>query len=271
MPGIPILMYHHVNPRGNFINITPERFEAQMRYLSLQGYRTLNTLELFDILSGGKRIPPRSVMITFDDGWLDNYLYAFPILKRYGLKAVVFVVTSWISGGPARRDIRPLPGHKECMKGINSGMVEALILSWEELREMEASGLIDIQSHTHTHMKWNSSVTRAGNNEEGKDLKEDLEVSKHILDERLNKECIGLCWPWGINNEIYREAARLAGFRLFFTTEKGCNSRGEEINGLKRVVIGNIGLSNFRKKLFIHSRPWLSHAYLRFFGKGKDG
>ncbi|NOY63881.1 MAG: hypothetical protein GXO97_00555, partial [Nitrospirae bacterium] len=75
---LPILMYHHVNPVGNFINVTPERFEAQMRYLSVHGYKSLTIDDLKRMSPGQDGISQRSVMITFDDGWLDNWLYAFP-------------------------------------------------------------------------------------------------------------------------------------------------------------------------------------------------
>ena len=87
-------MYHHVNPDGNFINVTPEIFEKHIRYLSEEGINALNTADFLLILAGKQPPPKRPVMITFDDGWLDNWSYAFPVLRRYHMKAVIFVVTS---------------------------------------------------------------------------------------------------------------------------------------------------------------------------------
>lgn len=254
-------MYHHVNPTGNLVNVTPGRFEAQMRCLSRWGYRTVQTGELLEILSCGEAVPPKTVMITFDDGWLDNWLYAFPILKKYGLKAVLFVVTSWICDRPPRREVQPLPGHRECMRLLGSGRGEDLLLSWQELKEMEDSGLIDVQSHTHGHRRWDGGYGA---------LRDELSRSKEMIEERLEKPCIGLCWPWGMDSPVQREAAMDAGFRLLFTTRKGCNSGAGDLSALKRVVIGNIGPLGFRKKLYINSRPWLSGLYLRVFGRG-DG
>jgi len=261
--GIPVLMYHHVNPVGNFINVTPDRFQEQMQYLARSGYRTINTSELYDILNSEQEIDGKTVMITFDDGWLDNYLYAFPVLKKYSLKAVIFVVTSWIKGEGIRTERKTLPPHRECVEFVRTGRGGDVMLSWDELKEMQSTGLIDIQSHTHRHIRWFKEMNDVRQREY---LVEDLSRSKKIIEERLGKTCDALCWPWGDNNELSKEIALNAGYKMLFTTVKGSNYRREDLSEIKRIVIGNIRLKNFRKKLFIHRSPFLSRLYLRLFG-----
>lgn len=261
---LPILMYHHVNPVGNFINVTPERFEAQMRYLFSYGYKSLTISDLERISLGQTGIPSRSIMITFDDGWLDNWFYAYPIMKKYGLRAVLFVVTSWVSEEGIRKDIQPLPSHRQCLEMMNRGYRDQVMLSWGELKEMEDSGVFDIQSHTHSHIRWDKNYNDPDTYKEA--LRKDLERARLVIKERLGKEAKALCWPWGINKPWYQDVAIEAGYKFLFTTEKGCNTL-DDFKSLKRIVIGNISILDFRKKLLIHSNKILSRAYLRLFGK----
>lgn len=100
--SVPILVYHRINPRSGPWTVSPVRFEAQMRYLAVNGYTALRTNELVDFIEGNAKLPKRSVLITFEDGYLDNYVYAFPILGRLGLNGVIFAVTGWIGEGPPR-------------------------------------------------------------------------------------------------------------------------------------------------------------------------
>src|SRR5690606_16547296 len=87
-PNVPVLMYHHVSPSGGMIAVTPEVFEQQIAGLARAGYTSLGTGQLAAYLAGG-RVPEKSVVITFDDGYLNNWTYAHPVLQRYGMKAVL--------------------------------------------------------------------------------------------------------------------------------------------------------------------------------------
>jgi peptidoglycan/xylan/chitin deacetylase (PgdA/CDA1 family) len=266
--SIPVLMYHHVNPEGNFINVKPHLFESQISYLKKSGYTTLNTTDLWEIFKGTLIPPDKPIVITFDDGWLDNWRFAFPILKKSGMKAVIFVVTSLIheKGRRMRSDEGPvngLPLHKECQQMVESGSAQEVMLSWEEIREMEETGLIDIQSHTHTHQRWDQLY--ADHKEKMTVLGEQLKVSKDIIEKKLKKQCLALCWPWGQYNKEYVDVALSLGYKFLFTTEKGTNTVASEPWRIRRIVIGNINNFAFRKKLVIFSKDWLSKAYLTFF------
>jgi len=268
MKTIPVLMYHHVNPQGNFINVKPEIFESHMKYLREHGFTTLHTNEFLSIINGETPPPKRPIMITFDDGWLDNWIFAFPILKKYNIKAVIFIVTSWI-GDYGRREradegnVSTLPVHRECERMIKDGRSSEVMLSWEEVKEMETSGLIDIQSHTHTHQRWDELYSNR--KEQIEALKQELNNSREIIEKELNKQCNALCWPWGIYDDGYIEIAKGAGYKLLFTTDKGTNPLNTDPHRIKRIVIGNISVFTLKKKLFIHSRDWLSKLYLKYF------
>ena len=266
-PAIPVLMYHHVNPAGNFINVRPETFELQVRYLKEKGFTAVHAGEFSDILAGKAAAPQKPVMITFDDGWLDNWVFAFPILKRYGMKSVIFLITSQIARQGRRRrsdegQADVLPTHRESKTLMESGRTDEVMLSWNEVAEMKDSGLVEFHSHTHTHRRWDKLFT--GRSERNEALRGDLQTAKELL-EKKGLGSNGLCWPQGFYDDDYLAVADSLGYRMMFTTETGTNDSTEELKRIKRIVIGNISSFSLAKKLFIHSRPWLSRAYLRYF------
>jgi peptidoglycan/xylan/chitin deacetylase (PgdA/CDA1 family) len=260
-------MYHHVNPSGNFINAVPETFELQMRYLKDKGFTAVHADEFSGILSGTVAAPRKPVMITFDDGWLDNWIFAFPILKKYGMKAVIFLITSRI----ARKGMRPrsdqghagaLPTHRESTALVENGRADEVMLSWDEVAAMKDSGLVEFHSHTHTHQRWDKLMPDRGGRNEA--LRGDLQTAKELLEEKgLGGN--GLCWPQGFYNDDYLSLAHSLGYTMMFTTEPGTNDSVKALPRIKRLVIGNISTASFAKKLFIYSRPWLSRAYVAYF------
>ncbi len=261
-------MYHHVNPEGDFVNVKPDVFERQVQYLNKHGFIALNSEELLLIMKGEKAPPPKPVMITFDDGWLDNWIYAFPILKKFNMKAVLFVITSLIPQNGLRKRADEgsrvnLSDHKKSLTLIKEGRSSEVIVSWDELRRIESSGLIDVQSHTHTHQRWDKLYTNQ--KERITMLNQELKTSKKIIEDKLNKQCDSLCWPQGFYDDDYIVAAESAGYRMMFTTKKGTNTAETDLKEIRRIVIGNISAFSFAKKLFIHSRPRLSSAYLKYF------
>ncbi|MFH1710162.1 MAG: polysaccharide deacetylase family protein [bacterium] len=144
------MMYHHVNPGPeDSISISPQNFEMQIKYLAEAGYRSLHLSEFFAHLKQWD-IPEKLILITFDDGYADNFLYAYPILKKYNMKATIFPITAFIKDKAEERG--KLMGNFELLMGLpfaKGGLDD--FLSWEEMREMEKGGLIDIQAHCHTH------------------------------------------------------------------------------------------------------------------------
>ncbi len=102
----------------------------------------------------------KAVLITFDDGYLNNWVYAFPLLKKYGFKATIFLVTSWLHHGEVRAntdlsaELPFCPDHHVCEALIAADCSDQVILRWQEAQAMQDSGLIEFHSHTHTHTRW---------------------------------------------------------------------------------------------------------------------
>ncbi len=266
-PAIPVLMYHHVNPVGSFINVTPEVFSLHMKYLKNRGYTTVHAGEFAGILSGSIAAPKKPVMITFDDGWLDNWVFAYPILKQYGMKAAIFLVTAHVApqGTRLRSDqgrLEALPTHREAAGLVENGRADEVMLSWDEVAAMKDSGLFEFHSHTHTHQRWDKLMP--DRSQRNAALKKDLQIAKELLEEKgLGGSC--LCWPQGFYDDDYRSLAASLGYRMLFTTEAGTNDSKDVLPRIKRIVIGNISTASLAKKLVIYSRPWLSRVYLTYF------
>ncbi|MFC1849928.1 polysaccharide deacetylase family protein [candidate division CSSED10-310 bacterium] len=162
--SIPVLTYHMVRPAGP---VTPDMFEHHLQWLARSGYRTIDSEELYQHLTEKKVIAGPAVQITFDDGWLDNWIYAYPLLKKYGLKATIFVITDRIQNQKqperanlediwhrraAEADLPQLKSPQEIFfDGIKAGGRWDDFLSWSEIKTMVQSGHIEIQSHSHTH------------------------------------------------------------------------------------------------------------------------
>ena len=178
-------MYHHILPKSGFIASSVDQFEKQMRFLYENGYKTLTSDEFFQYKLGRLKLPKKSVFITFDDGWRNNYIYAYPVLKKYNLKATLFIVTDWIENASKKKeDFEPLQ-HKECKKiaPVNPSKV---ILSWDEIEKMR--DIFDFHSHTHTHRDFYFEKCS---------WDEEFEKSKEIIKNRLGFETKHLCWPRG--------------------------------------------------------------------------
>ena len=147
---IPAMMYHHVGDETeNSISITPRNFETQIKYLADAGYRSLHLPEFFEILNNWS-IPEKLVLITFDDGYADNFIYAYPILKKYKMKATIFPVTAFVKDRIEKRG-ELLPSIELLMRTPFANGPMDDFLTWEEMKEMTSSGLIDVQAHCRDH------------------------------------------------------------------------------------------------------------------------
>ena len=145
--GVPIFLYHQVNEKAA---VTPELFEEHLKILKEKGMNTLTLKEYGE----GKR-EPNSVLISLDDGYYDNYSKVFPLLKKYNMRATIFLNTLYIKERREGETEILLNGkaNYEAMKNYvetGDGSTEQY-LTWEEIREMYQSGLVDFQAHSHKH------------------------------------------------------------------------------------------------------------------------
>ncbi len=146
--GIPVFLYHQVN---HLSNITPELFEEHLKILK---NKKMNTITMSEYMR--KETPKNSVLLTFDDGYYDNYKEVFPLLKKYNMKATIFLNTLYIGEkrwGETEIEKNGTANYKAMKKymKLNDGTTEQY-MTWSEIKEMYESGLVDFQAHSHKHM-----------------------------------------------------------------------------------------------------------------------
>ncbi|MBI5047356.1 MAG: polysaccharide deacetylase family protein [Deltaproteobacteria bacterium] len=278
MSPIPVFMYHHVSlHKGDMVMVTPDVFEAQMRFLKEAGCRTLSADELVEFAGGNLVIKEKTIAITFDDGYLDNYVYAFPVLKKYNIKATIFIVTDWVEeaskevrsqkpaleciyrGSGVRSDKIIIPSHKEGKELLAKGQTHKVIMNWDMIREMQDNGFVEFYSHTMSHRKCAELSDE--------ELLKELADSKRIIEGRLNKPCHYLCWPKGSYNENSIKMAKEVGYKALFTTKRGVVKKDSDIFSIERIAVkDNVGW--FKNKVRIYTNPLLSKLYLSIRGNG---
>src|SRR5690349_7975701 len=131
--AVPVLIYHHINPHsGDTVTVTPEVFEAQMTFLARSGFTTLSLDDLMGALCKGQEISNKAVVLTFDDGWLDNYRFAIPLLKRLKFHASFFIITGRVDAASQGHVdlLADIPLHDEAKACIQSGESARVVLDW---------------------------------------------------------------------------------------------------------------------------------------------
>ncbi|HEY5560995.1 MAG TPA: polysaccharide deacetylase family protein [Clostridiaceae bacterium] len=207
--SIPVLMYHHIAPNTNNDGtcVSPEKFREDMRFLKDNGYYTLNLNELYNFYYTNTPLPEKAVAITFDDGYEDNYSVAYPILKEYGLKATIFMITGKID--------------------------QPSYLTTKQLILLDKDG-IDIQAHTITHPQFLMKESYERQLQEMKGPKETLETL-------LSKKISYLAYPYGVVNVNIDsntvKATKEAGYKMAFTTGGRWAGKEDGLLTLDRVFI----------------------------------
>lgn len=204
---VPILMYHSVNPTAaaeNRLAVSVATFERQMAFLKSWHYNVLPLEALADLVKAKKKIPARTVAITFDDGYKDNYTYAFPVLKKYGFAATIFLIVNEI--GRSDR------------------------LGWNEIKQMRDSGIITFGSHS-------LGPGPLINIKSEQELKRQIFESKKILEEKLGRKAVLFSYPEGRFNDKIKELVKDAGYKAAVVTSPGKKFAGDDIFVLKRLRI----------------------------------
>jgi len=212
--GALILMYHSIANNDVFFTVELEMFEKQMNYLKNNNYNVIKLSDLVDILEYSKEIPKKTVILTFDDGYQDNYNNAFPILKKYNFPASIFLITGLIG-----KEIN------------NSQNIPLMALNWEQIKKMYQSGLIDFQPHTVSHQKFNEMKLD--------EIKKEIINSKKLIEEELNKKCEFFAYPRGWYNKEIINILERNGFKAARTIENGKINKGDDLFKLKRISVNS--------------------------------
>ena len=221
---MPILMYHHVvepasgaNSVERDLSVLPERFEQQLIYLEEAGYETISSIDLVYHLTLGAPLPDHPIIITFDDGYVDNYTNAFPLLQKYGFSATFYVVTDFVDRGLSR------------------------YMTWDQIEEMAAAGM-GIGSHSRDHPDMSGKPYEY--------LVWQILGSQQTLEAHIAGPIRAFSYPSGTYDDLTVQVLRSAHFWSAVTTKQGATHTSDDIFNLSRIrVRGSDSLYLFTKKL----------------------
>ena len=226
---VPTIMYHRVGEDVNELTVSTEIFRMHMETLLENGYTPVSLQELVDYVDDGAVLPEKPVCVTFDDGYTDNYLYAYPILKELKCKATIFVIGSSVGKNTYKNTGIPIFPH----------------FDFAQAREMTESGLISIQSHTYDMHQSKAAEGSEKVRENlmyfiGESLREyvtalenDVIIEKTVLENNIGKAVIGMAYPMGRYNGLVELVLRKNGIRVSFATTEGANYiKKKDVNSL---------------------------------------
>lgn len=224
-------MYHMVretdDPKEKRYCCYPTAFKRQMAHLKMTGYQVIGLDDLINCIKNGTTLPQKSIAITFDDGFADNYENAFPVLKEHGFTATMFIVSRLVGKTNEWMQEEGFPARK--------------LLGWEKLKDMSENG-ITIGSHTRTHPSLIDIEVGSA--------RQEILNSKPELEDALGKPVRYFAYPYGRFNQQIEELVAEAGYLGACSTRSGFNSAHVSPFALRRIeVYGTDTLWNFILKL----------------------
>ncbi|MBQ7098036.1 MAG: polysaccharide deacetylase family protein [Clostridia bacterium] len=216
---VPALMYHCVDENINDVTISQANFRKHLEVIKENGYTPISVDELIDFVNNGTVLPTKPVCITFDDGYMDNYLNAYPLLKEFDFKATIFAIGSSVGKSTYKETGKPIFPH----------------FGFDEAKEMIDSGLISVQSHTfdmHQARDFESGFSVRENllPIRGESLREyllvlenDVIIQKTFLETNLGETMAAMAYPIGKYNGLVELVLKKNGVRASFATSVGPN------------------------------------------------
>ena len=211
---IPIFAYHNFEPtKKGSMTISTAKFEAQLQWLKSNGYTVIPLQEAADYLQGKiASVPAKSVVITMDDGRITVYTHALAIVKKYNIPVTLFIYPYIISREP-------------------------YAMTWEQLKELQQTGLFTIESHTETHPNFKQMKKHLSASAYEKFVQVELLKSKSTLDKKLGAQVNSLAWPFGIYNDYVEQAAAKDGYRMALTIGYRCASKADRAMAVPRYML----------------------------------
>ena len=212
--SVPILLYHRLGPvHADEMTVTTPVVESQLKLIQEGGYHVVPLKSLMAALGeAAAPLPEHAVVIVADDGHRTVYTDLFPLIKRYRIPVTLFIYPSAISNAP-------------------------YAMTWDQLKEMKASGLVDIQSHTYWHPNFNVEKKRLAPAAYERFVNDQLVKSKAVLEQKLGGTVDLLAWPFGIHNAELEQAAQAAGYVAAFTIDRRPVTRADKIMALPRFIV----------------------------------
>ena len=221
---VPVLAYHRFAENCKSALCTPLRvFDRQMKFLKENGYRAITPEELLAFLEYRRALPKKSVWITMDDGYRSVYDIAFPILKKYGFTATLFVYTDFVG-------------------------VSKTAITWSQLRELKEEGFA-VGSHTISHADLTNQEDGESEPEFIARLKKELSGSKTIIDKKLDQNTCWLAYPYGNYDHRVMRLTREAGYKISVSVKRGGNSFFANPFSIRRDQVLKKDLETFASRL----------------------
>ena len=237
---VPVLMYHEIadaTATSSPLAVAPDVFADQMAYLHDAGFNTLTAGELAAFLADGVgKLPERPVVLTFDDGYGDFYTEALPLMKQRGYTGTLFQTTGWVGKeGEAKR-----------------------MLNWRELAELNEAG-VEIGAHTVRHPQLDQLPE--------KELRDELYISKSVLEDKLGFAVPGLAYPFGYSNRKVREIAREFGYTYAYAVDNALTTSAAQNFTFPRLTVRRTTtMDQFRR--MVNGRDTLALRQARILTKG---
>jgi peptidoglycan/xylan/chitin deacetylase (PgdA/CDA1 family) len=231
---VPVLMYHSIGTSDSRkfqrFAVPPAEFAAQMEYLQTEGYHPVTAADLAASRSG-RPLPPRPVVLTFDDAYTDFYSAALPVLRRHGFGATLYVPTAYV-GTTTRFN-------------VSVGEQDRPVLSWQALADIAAEG-IEVAAHSHTHPQLDRVPASV--------ISDEACRSRALLEDKLGIVVDGFAYPFGYWNRAARAAVEAAGYRYAFAVDEIMTASGGDLLTLPRLTV-NAGIGAAGLAHLLHRRP----------------
>ncbi|HEY8606165.1 MAG TPA: polysaccharide deacetylase family protein [Noviherbaspirillum sp.] len=234
--SLPILLYHRIDQARSSLSTSPAEFRRHLQWLSERGWRTLSLEQFAFYARSGKELPAHSFLLTFDDGYACLSASAADILREFNFSAVCFLCTRLLRG----------PQQDNNLAGVDN----SCFLDWNQARALQQSGVVEFQSHTHSHEKFGEATQR--------EVMEDLGTSREWLahELRLPKTMFNhLAWPWGESRESWRLAAMRCGLQYQYTVSRQAYSRSSPMQQMPRTCYDGATLANFQTQFWLQVGP----------------
>ena len=219
---IPILTYHSIDNSGSVISTSPEKFQSQMQFLSDTSFNVISLEKIISCIRENRPFPPKSIAITFDDGFKNVYDTAYPILKELRFKANVFLVTGYC-------------GKNNQWQGQPAKIPVLEIMGWDEVIEMANNG-IDFGAHTVNHPNLlELSLEQA---------EDEIVNSKKVLEERLEKNILFFAYPYGGKTNKFSNIIK-DEFQCAASTELKVADLDSDIYSLPRIDMYYFSRNNY--------------------------
>ncbi len=214
---VPVVMYHSVlkdeSRLGKYV-ISPSELESDLQYLQNHGYTAVTVRTLIGYVNGENDLPEKPIMLTFDDGYYNNYLYAYPLAEKYDTKLV----------------ISPIGCETDRFSETGEENGNYSHLTWDRIREMQQSGLVEFQNHSYNMHKSDSGSRMGTKKMDGEDLQtytkvlsEDLRTMQRKMTENTGYTPDAFVYPFGLISSPEPEIVKDLGFQCTLTCEERMN------------------------------------------------